>query len=324
MTRPRSQLVSLEKTPYYHCISRCVRRAYLCGEDRFTGRNFDHRKPWLVERLALLTDIFAIDIAAYAVMSNHYHLVLHIDQSRVENWSDDEVISRWTRLYKGPLLIQRLQSCENLSTAELAMTQVYIAHFRLQLANLSRFMACLNEYIARRANDEDECTGRFWEGRFKSQALLDESALFSCMAYVDLNPIRAGISADLFTSDFTSIQDRLERIDRNKVKRAAPKPRQRPRLLPFTELQRDAKDTPVLPCRLQDYLAAVDWTGRVVRADKSGFISKQRPVLINQLGLSETQWRMLALDIQKQSVCMLNGLDQLQKWENQTARNKAA
>ena len=107
MTQPRSALVSLEETPYYHCISRCVRRAFLCGQDRFSGKSFNHRKPWLVKRFRLLASVFAIDIAAYAVMSNHYHLVLHVDQHRSQQLSDDEVIDRWLTLYKDPELVRR-------------------------------------------------------------------------------------------------------------------------------------------------------------------------------------------------------------------------
>ena len=119
MTRPRTQLVSLEETPYYHCIYRCVRRAFLCGDDHYSGNNFDHRKPWVVERLKVLSDIFAIDIAAYAVMSNHYHLVLHVDQSRSKSWSDKEVMRRWLKLSKGPLLVQRSMKGDSLQPAEL-------------------------------------------------------------------------------------------------------------------------------------------------------------------------------------------------------------
>jgi hypothetical protein len=257
-------------------------------------------------------------------MSNHYHVVLHVDKARAEAWSDDEVVSRWTRLYKGPLLIQRLRAGFALSPAELSMTLVYIDHFRRQLANLSRFMACLNEYIARKANQEDDCKGRFWEGRFKSQALLDESALLSCMTYVDLNPVRAGIAADLFDSDFTSIQDRLEKIDAPSVTRMGQTPDRLPRLLPFSVHQCGEDTLPVLPCRLQDYLSVVDWTGRVVRTDKPGFIDVQNPVLFQKLGLSENQWRHLTLEIQKQSILMLNGLDKLASLERKAVKHKAA
>ena len=72
MTRARQQLIDLSATSYYHVISRCVRRAFLCGEDKLTGKNFDHRRQWLVDRVKLLSSIYSIDIAAYAIMSNHY------------------------------------------------------------------------------------------------------------------------------------------------------------------------------------------------------------------------------------------------------------
>src|SRR5688500_12472047 len=98
MTQPRSTLISLEATPYYHCISRCVRRAWLCGQDKETGRSFDHRKSLLVERFKFLSDLSPINYATHVLTSNHYHLVLHIDSTRAASWSKEEVITRWTRL----------------------------------------------------------------------------------------------------------------------------------------------------------------------------------------------------------------------------------
>ena len=88
MAQPRYTQIDVDATPYYHCISRCVRRAFLCGRDRFTRRNFDHRKAWVVEKLAELTEIFAIQICAYAILSNHFHLVLRIESERARAWSD--------------------------------------------------------------------------------------------------------------------------------------------------------------------------------------------------------------------------------------------
>ena len=93
--QPRKQQISLEDTSYYHCMARCVRRAYLCGDDSFTGVNYDHRKQWIVSSLRFLSYIYAIDIAAYAVMSNHYHVVLHVDRERAQSWTHKEVMERW-------------------------------------------------------------------------------------------------------------------------------------------------------------------------------------------------------------------------------------
>ena len=258
MTRPRSTLVSLEATPYYHCISRCVRRSFLCGKDRFTGKSFDHRKPWLVERMALLTEVFAVDIAAYAVMSNHYHLVLHVDVARASAWSDHEVVQRWTRIFKGPKLVQRHLAGASLSTFEKVQLQQIIAHLREKLASLSKFMSCMNHYIACMANSEDGCTGRFWEGRFKSQALLEETALLSCMTYVDLNPVRAGIASSLEKSDFTSIQDRIRQLQQvtQETKELGKNAQtfRKPRLMPFSEQSHLSETLTTIPYNLKDLL----------------------------------------------------------------------
>jgi hypothetical protein len=107
MTRPRSELVSLTDTPWYHVVSRCVRRAFLCGEDHHSGRNYDHRRGWIEARIRQLAAVFTLDVAADAVMSNNDHIVLRIDAERAARLSDDEVPERWSQLLTGPLLIQR-------------------------------------------------------------------------------------------------------------------------------------------------------------------------------------------------------------------------
>jgi REP element-mobilizing transposase RayT len=212
MTRPRSSLISLSDTPWYHVVSRCVRRAFLCGHDAHSGRCFDHRREWIVEWIMRLAAIFSLDVAAYAVMSNHYHIVLRVDVERAKNWSVEEVLQRWTQLFTGPVLVQRYLSAdrERMKPSEIARVEQFAEEYRERFMNISWFMRILNQNIARQANSEDQVTGHFWEGRFKSQALLDETALLSAMAYVDLNPIRAGIAQTPEESDFTSIKSRIE------------------------------------------------------------------------------------------------------------------
>ena len=94
MPKVRKSQISLASTPYYHCVSRCVRRGFLCGEDPYTGKSDEHRREWVEDRLHQLTQIFVIDVCAYAVMSNHTHVVLHVNQEQAESWSQREVIER--------------------------------------------------------------------------------------------------------------------------------------------------------------------------------------------------------------------------------------
>jgi REP element-mobilizing transposase RayT len=214
MTQPRSALISIADTPWYHVVSRCVRRAFLCGEDRLTGKSFEHRRGWIETWILQLANLFAIDVAAYAVMSNHYHIVVRIDVERAAGWSLEGVLARWTELFTGPLLVQRYLSMERdqMTEAELDKVRALAEGYRERLTSLSWFMRVLNENIAREANREEGVKGRFWEGRFKSQALLDEVAVLSAMAYVDLNPIRAGLARTPEQSDHTSIQARIEAL----------------------------------------------------------------------------------------------------------------
>jgi hypothetical protein len=127
-------------------------------------------------------------------MSNHYHLVLKACPDQLEDLSDDDIMDRWCALFKGPLLIQRYRDGEDLEAFERATISDIVNVWRSRLFSISWFMRCLNQPIARQANLEDECSGKFWESRFTSQVLKSEEALLSGMAYVDLNPVRSGMA----------------------------------------------------------------------------------------------------------------------------------
>jgi REP element-mobilizing transposase RayT len=282
----RKNLVSLEDTPYYHCIARCVRRAWLWGMDEYAQKDYSHRKQWVLSRLEHLGSMFAIEVCAYAVMSNHYHLVLYVDAEKASKWTQQEVIERWTRLFSAPTLVQRWLNAEALD-AEQRAAEAIIEQWRSRLHDVSWFMRCLNEHLARLANAEDDCTGRFWEGRFKSQALLDEAGLLTAMAYVDLNPVRAGIAPTPQDSQFTSIYDRISRLG---------EPRANPASRIVLRKFRDeaATDAASIPFTLREYLALVDWTGRAIRARKRGLIDASIPAgLLNRLSIEPDSWEQL-------------------------------
>lgn len=287
----------MEETPYYHVVSRCVRRAFLSGIDHVTGQSYEHRRQWIEDRIRLLSSIFAIDIAAYAVMSNHYHIVVKICPEQTAQWSNREVLERWSCLYKGPLLIQKALAGEELSDAEQDRVNWEVKRYRQRLKDLSWFMKCLNEPIARQANKEDDCTGHFWESRYKSQALLTEEALLSCMAYVDLNPVRAGMAETPEDSEHTSIQERIkptfnlaEAIQGQKEQEAlAHFPLPLKPLLHFDGTINDQEQTG-LPFGSTDYLNLVDFTGRAILPNKRGHINEKAQPILNRLGLSEKDW----------------------------------
>jgi hypothetical protein len=296
--------------PWYHVISRCVRRAFLCGEDLATGRNFEHRRGWIVARMEQLAGVFAVDVAAYAVMSNHFHQVVRVDAERARAWSHDEVLRRWTKLYTGPELVQQYlrDGGAGLGNAQLEAVQGWAATYRARLGDLSWYMRVLNESISRMANAEDGVTGRFWEGRFKSHALLDEAAVLTAMAYVDLNPIRARLATVPEDSAFTSIAERLQKAgeaeDESAVSAAdaaAPAAEPLPThpleshlsalprapLMPFDATGRMAA---AIPFAFDDYLELVDSTGRVIREDKRGYIPGETPRVLERLNIDPEQF----------------------------------
>ena len=207
MAIARSQLIDTSVARWYHCISRCVRRAFLLGEGPHD------RKAWIENRLEELAQIFAIAVGGFSVMDNHLHVLLRLDPDVADGWSDEEVVRRWGRLFpprdksRQPLAVTddwvqwRLKDSQWVATA------------RERLQSISWFMKCLKEPLSRLANRQDKVRGAFFEARFKSVAILDDEALLAIAAYIDLNPVAAGIAEVPETSEHTSIKVRSEHVD---------------------------------------------------------------------------------------------------------------
>ncbi|MGR5354140.1 transposase [Vibrio sp. DNB22_19_2] len=322
MTQGRSTQISLQDTAYYHCISRCVRRAFLCGEDTYSGQSFEHRRVWIVERMRLLSQVFAIDVCAYAIMSNHYHLVLHVDEPLAQSWSNEDVAQRWTTLYKAPLLVSRWLDGDLKSKVETNKALELVSEWRERLTDISWFMRNLNEYVAREANKEEGCKGRFWEGRFKSQALLDEQALLSCMAYVDLNPIRADMAQTLEESEFTSIYERIHSVcslsDKgNGQSNVLP----RKGLFGFLGGQRVQRPCNGVEFSLLDYLSLLEELGQQIKPNKRGYIPPQNQTILQKFHLSSAKWQKLSDFFGTAFCCAVGTLDELESYASHTNRS---
>ena len=188
----RRDVLTAGEIQVVHCINRCVRRAYLCGQDPLTGTDYEHRRELIRQRLEFLAGIMGIEVLGYSVMSNHFHCILRSRYDVVETWSDEDVARKWwllcpARKTKEGLPAEptefELNSIRNDATG--------LKEKRVRLSSISWFMRFLSERVAKIANKQDKCSGRFWEGRFRGQILLDSAAILACMQYVDLNPVRA-------------------------------------------------------------------------------------------------------------------------------------
>ena len=306
MTIARKDLVPEGVEGVYHCISRCVRRAFLCGADPYSGKSFDHRKEWVQDRLRTLAGAFAVEVNAFAVMSSHAHVVLRTLPDVALQWTPLETARRWLQIF--PKMKTGGASPTEGEVTALAGDAGTIEILRTRLTSVSWFMRCLNEHIARRANREDDCRGRFWEGRFKCQAILDDSALLACMTYVDLNPIRAGLADSPEESLYTSAHLRIasrQAVDRlaaiaaaNDGNQSSPpsvlieekiKANSANWLAPFQD-RRSQPGKGILSMELTDYLNLLDWTGRALRADKTGAIPDNMLPIMERFQIQNEHW----------------------------------
>lgn len=273
MTYPRAHLVDESSRGIYHVQSRCVRRSWLCGLDRATGRDYSHRRAWIERRILELAEIFAVSIYGYAVMSNHYHIVLEMMPRLCDSWSDEEVAERWLavcpgRKPSGPKDEIWMQRMRNILADE---SRIHI--LRRRLGSLSWFMRFINEPLARMANREDECTGRFWQGRFHSQRLLDEGAVLAAMVYVDLNPVRAGVARDVIECEYTSAHRRWLR--KSPQDRLAP-------------LNSSAPMLSISPMTVSEYVSLARWTAQAQRTVRRARVTTHSTLRTRQI--DSAQW----------------------------------
>ena len=304
MPTPRSLQIRPDAPGVFHVISRVVRRCFLCGD------GYEHRKSWIEDRLRELLGIFSAECLTYAVMSNHLHLVLRMDPTVPGTWSDVEVATRWLTLFPAEFAHDGTPLPPDAkNVAQITQNPKRLAALRERLGSLSWFMKCLKEPIAKRANAEDDCTGSFWEGRFKSVAILDQAALLACMTYVDLNPVRAKMAEKPEDSLHTGVKDRIDARQRfekaSRVKDESPDAETAQKTLieqslsqvehnedalwvaPIRSATMDRADRPLTP---EEYIDLVDITGRMIKTGKRGAIPLHLAAILARLDLDVESW----------------------------------
>jgi len=322
MTLARSRLVDLDVTRYYHCISRCVRRAFLCGE------GYEHRKQWIEDRIERLAGSFAVAVCGFAVMDNHLHVLVRLDPDVAGGWSAEDVVRRWIAVYPPRTLALDDAKTVRMWVDHELQDDAKVAEYRRRLADLGWFMKALKEPLARLANKEDDCKGTFWESRYKSIAILDEEALLAACAYIDLNPVAAGIAATPETSRHTSVRQRVRHVRaKGKLKhlkaaasgsaaarRAASRVEQAHWLCPVEDRREEilsakaggirrgkhgqkqpakkqaaAREGMLEDFSLGNYLLLVDYTSRLCRNGKAR-VSRELAGIFDRLGTSAEFW----------------------------------
>ena len=300
MAIARSQLIDTTVARWYHCISRCVRRAFLLGEGPHD------RKGWIENRLEELAQIFAIAGGGFSVMDNHLHVLFRIDQEVADGWPNEEVVRRWGRLFPPrDKTGQALAVTDNWVQWRLKDSQ-WVATARQRLQSISWFMKSLKEPLSRLANRQDKVRGAFFEGRFKSVAILDDEALLAIAAYIDLNPVAAGIAEVPETSEHTSIKVRSEHVDgQGKTAQleaaadgsvagscASAGLEESLWLCPIEDRRRldSCREGMLEGFSLGSYFLLVDYTGRLYRQGKAA-ISAELAGILDRLGSNAESWR---------------------------------
>lgn len=298
----RKEIVNNEDIGIYNCVSRCVRRSFLCGRDMQTGKDYSYRKRWMESRIKLLSSSFCIDIVGYVIMSNHIHIILRNRPDAASRLEDREIAQKWLKIYSGRYIQDEYYEPSEERIENLLNNPERIELLRTRLSDISWFMRALKEPLARMANEEDDCKGSFWESRFKCTRLVDETALLACLAYIDLNPVRAGIANTPEESEYTSVKCRCNA--REAKQRLADKSlmgKQRAvteaiaksdKWLASVFREEDAKSgIELIPATFDQYLQLLDWTGRQIRTDKRGAIPAELRPILERLDIDSANWQ---------------------------------
>ena len=325
--KPRREVVDPSIVQVFHILNRTVRRCFLFGPDELTGKNYDHRKEWIEELLRRFAGLFGIDLLSYAILSNHYHLMLRSRPDVVETWDDTEVARRWLMICPkrkkkdGTPCEPNEKELDSIRNSKETLKLI-----RSRLSDVSWWTRLLDQRIARRCNDEDKATGRFFEDRFKAIPLLDEESIAACALYIDLNLIRAAIAETVELSDHTSGQLRAKalkaRAEQALVAACDSASSQESTVNP--ESTCDAFLSPIcvsavssdpgpMPSRSglrcsdkgflemceADYIQLLDWTARYAAPGKRGTTSKDLPPILERLGFSPKIWLGMVNDFGK-------------------------
>lgn len=308
MTTARKEIVDPNVTRWYHCVSKCVRNGYLLEG------GIQDRKQWIERRLELLAGNFAVSVAGFAILDNHLHVLCRLDPDLAREWSAQEVVRRWIAVYPP----------RNLDLDDPKVVGLWVEHqskqtkrvevLRDRLGDLGWFMKALKEPLSRMANKEDGCSGAFWQARYKSIAILDPEALLATCAYIDLNPVAAGIAGSPEKSEHTSIKQRVEHVRRKGEldslhaarqgsvagSRAAGNVDQDHWLVPIEDRRgagvgasgggkKSRREGMLETFSLGSYLLLVDYTGRLFRTGKARMSSAVAEVF-ERLGTSHEFW----------------------------------
>lgn len=304
--RARKDIYDKHNVGVYHCFSRCVRRARLCGDDEFSGKNYDHRKDWIEGLLEIAAAAYVIDILTFGILDNHFHVMLRNRPDLKKKLGPMAVARRW-------LLLHPIRRDENGKACEPTMDEIMaitrdkrrIKELRGRLADISWLMGFVKERVARWANKEDDVTGTFFEKRYEMRRLLTENAVLACSIYIDLNPIRAGVALTPETSCHTSAYLRIQGMSARKAgetSKAAMTDRwlsaihdgKTPEHMRFGAQSWRASDNPGLPMTEEQYLQLLDWTGRQAKKGKRGKIPDDLEPILTRLGIREERWIDLA------------------------------